>query len=173
MMKKISFIVVIIVILATVVAFANSQEQNFGGCYTTTSESARIIVVNEKLNVREDPLESLQFYTEYSGTEAGAAGFGVDTTEVKNSLGKIKGASVSNVVSFRVKNVYYPENCTWDDCCKDGIGDTANGPYIGLAVDDIIELNDNWEKIFPRSIKNDLDGIVWISNFDDNICVIA
>ncbi len=162
--RLLSLAIGIIVGLAAI-AYVNAAggSTNFGGTYSTKKETAKAVLITDKLNVREDPLASVQTYTEYAGTQAGAAGWGVDTKDVKNSFGKTKiDLKNDEVAAIAVFAVYYPKNCSWDDCCKDLVGDTANGPFIGLSVEDI-QKNANWKKIFPKGIEKDVDGIVWVS----------
>lgn len=145
--------VFVIVCSANAAAKCNYQDKY---CKSEISD-ANIVVINGSINVRSEPLVTEQHYTPYAGTMAGAAGYGIETRSVNTSYGKIEATSLYIPVTV----IYYPVDCTWDDCCEDG-GDAANGPFIGVKVDDITKVA-KWEKIFPKDILEDPDGVVWMS----------
>ena len=122
-----------------------------------TIEASYVTFSADECNVRAEPLATYQYYTEYASTQAGAAGFGVNTVSAETKIGEMKNDGVYTIC---VSKVYYPVNCDWDDTCRDG-GDAENGPFIGIAVDEIVE-NAFWMEAFPN-VENDPDGIVWIS----------
>lgn len=151
--------IALVVTIFTIICSANAAAKcDYSKKYRKSEIlDANIVVIDGEINVRSEPLVTEQHYTPYAGTIAGAAGYGIDTRSVNTSYGKIKAVSLYIPVTV----VYYPVDCTWDDCCGDG-GDAANGPFIGIKVDDVIQLN-GWEKIFPKDILEDPDGVVWMS----------
>ena len=66
-----------------------------------------------------------------------------------NSYGQIVDKDDDGLVLFSIKRIIISD------------ADEVNGPYIGIYVDDLSEKE---LKFFPKGVKNDPDGIIWISS---------
>ena len=98
--------------------------------------------------VRSEPIAALHEYTVYAGTPAGAAGYGIDSTSVNTSYGRLKDRDGDGTM-FQVSRVR-----------KCAALDEVNGPYYGIYLSDLSEAE---LKLLPSKVTKDPDGIVWLS----------
>ena len=159
--QKILFAFFSIIFLTTVAALSVSfvvkarteaapENQSYQYVASSCSVEGGILVVKPgKPYVRSEPLALLYEETPYAGTLAGAAGYGIDSTNAFTSYGRLKEKG-DDGVTIRVGRVL---KCDLDK---------FNGPYYGISTAD---LSKDELAVFPKKVQQgkDPDGIVWIA----------
>lgn len=155
-MKKVLVVLAVVLGMAVgIFALCAMERQDkpencdFSEEYKKETISAVSVEIFDKPNVRSEPKAN-------SSVDSAGTSYGKIKSDVKIPVEQIV---TEHTLEYKTVMNHYGQNVRQLDWAP---YDSFNGYFYGVYVSDITKIS-GWEEIFPKTITNDPDGIVWIN----------